>query len=446
MIPSFATSLTSRKLIYVLDMPSFQRDFASLKTLNHGTGPNLTFSRGTAATYFDASGVLQTAGNSDARFDHDPADGASSRGLLIEEQRTNNVQRSAEFDNAYWSKTGASITANATAAVDGNTTADRLVENNTGGSHIVARNVAGLSPQSPVTASVFVKADTRTSVRIVVWDAGAAGNNIAAVFNVSNGTMPATTNTAGNGVFIGARVTNVGNGWYRCSVSGTPNTSGTDTGVAVYLHNGTGIDYTGDGTSGLFIWGAQLEAGKFVTSYIPTTTASATRAAENVTITPVSGFINASEGTVLMEQSTTGIATETNLGVFGLGDTSVGFDNRNAINVTYAFGVSHRLNASIGVNGVSSVSSVSNASVAQSNGLVSKLGIAYKTNDFAISTNGSAVATDTSVTLPIVNSMSIGSLQGAWLNGASQLNGWVKKFAYWPKRLTDTLLQQLSTL
>jgi hypothetical protein len=72
MIQGFSGGLLNRELIYNLDLPSFQRDFASLKTLDHGTGPAITFTRASGATYFDADGVLQTAANDVARFDHDP--------------------------------------------------------------------------------------------------------------------------------------------------------------------------------------------------------------------------------------------------------------------------------------------------------------------------------------------------------------------------------------
>ena len=259
MIQGFSSGLIgNRELIYETDLPSFQRDFASVKTLDHGTGPAITFTRASGATYFDVNGVLQTAVNDVARFDHDPATGAS-RGLLIEEARTNNVQRSAEFDNAYWGKTNGSISANATTAPDGATSADKLVEDSTASvSHLVARNVAGVAPTQQLTGSCFIKADTRTFARIVVWDSSAAGNNVGATFDVSGGTVvSATTQNSGNATGASASITNVGNGWYRCSVSGIPNTSGSDSGLAIYLmSSGGGVGstaYTGDGTSGLYI-------------------------------------------------------------------------------------------------------------------------------------------------------------------------------------------------
>ena len=170
MIQGFSGGLLNRELIYNLDLPSFQRDFASLKTLDHGTGPAITFTRPSSATYFDADGVLQTAANDVARFDHDPVNG-NSRGLLIEEARTNLVLRSEEFDNAYWLKsnggTGSApvVTANDAVAPDGTIAADKIVfsrSTNTGLSYIQSGNLAPTA--IPYAGTLFIKAATLADV------------------------------------------------------------------------------------------------------------------------------------------------------------------------------------------------------------------------------------------------------------------------------------------
>jgi hypothetical protein len=227
---------------------------------------------------------------------------------LIEEARTNSVQRSAEFDNAYWSKVNGSISANATTAPDGATSADRLVEDSTASvSHLVARSVAGVAPTQQLTGSCFIKADTRTFARIVVWDQNAAGNNVGATFDVSGGTVASAGANAGNATGASASITNVGNGWYRCSVSGIPNTSGSDSGLAIYLMSSGGgagsTAYTGDGTSRPLHLGRPTRNRRLPTSYIPTTSAAATRSADSAVVTPISSFYNQSEGTLFAEAS-----------------------------------------------------------------------------------------------------------------------------------------------
>jgi hypothetical protein len=376
--------------------------------------------------------VLQTAANDEARFDHDPVNG-NSRGLLIEEARTNSVQRSAEFDNAYWSKVNGSISANATTAPDGATSADRLVEDSTASvSHLVARSVAGVAPTQQLTGSCFIKADTRTFARIVVWDQNAAGNNVGATFDVSGGTVASAGANAGNATGASASITNVGNGWYRCSVSGIPNTSGSDSGLAIYLMSSGGgagsTAYTGDGTSGLYIWGAQLEIGAFPTSYIPTTSAAATRSADSAVVTPISSFYNQSEGTLFAEAS--------------LPQTP-----NNAFAADIYTDVQNRIGILRGPNTANMNSFVFAGNVTQANlgntvsAQPTKTALSFRTDDFASTTNGGTIATDSLGTLPVATSVRIGQRA----DGGQAANGHIRKIAYWPKRLTNTLLEQLTT-
>jgi hypothetical protein len=75
---------------------TFARDFATNKTLNHGTGPNISFVRASAANYFNSSGVLTSAAVNEPRFDHDPVT-LESKGLLVEVARTNLLLNSASL-------------------------------------------------------------------------------------------------------------------------------------------------------------------------------------------------------------------------------------------------------------------------------------------------------------------------------------------------------------
>jgi hypothetical protein len=75
---------------------TFARDFATNKTLNHGTGPNISFVRASAANYFNSAGVLTSAAVNEPRFDHDPVT-LESKGLLVEVARTNLLLNSASL-------------------------------------------------------------------------------------------------------------------------------------------------------------------------------------------------------------------------------------------------------------------------------------------------------------------------------------------------------------
>ena len=447
MIQGFSSGLLNRELIYQTDLPSFQRDFASLKTLDHGTGPAITFTRASGATYFDADGVLQTATNDTPRFDHDPVDGGKSLGLLIEEARTNSIRNSQGggavvgasgtmptnwFTNLI---TGISREVVATGTVNGFSYIDiKLSGTNTSGS-------AGFLQINPEALTQVVAASGQS------WSASAYIALIAG--NFSGTTSPFfriverdAVGAAIAGAISSTDISTANATLSRFSVSRTLNGAGVErvtTQLVWTVANGASVDFT------VRIAAPQLEQGAFPTSYIPTTTAAATRAADSAVVTPISSFYNASEGTLFAEASSTAFVSGDNQGLWGFGDDTLTFATGNMMYATHAASVSHRIAIGVIVSGASTVSSLNNGGVPQSANVPARSIFGYKTDDFAISTNGSSVATDTSGALPVVTGFSIGGLQKAWASGGNQLNGHIRKIAYWPKRLTNTLLQQLTT-
>jgi hypothetical protein len=324
--------------------------------------------------------------------------------------------------------------------------ADLLVEDNTASnSHFVFRQVAHAGANSTVTVSVFAKAKERDRLSVSVLSGittptiDLSGGTV--VFNLAAGTAGSfsgsQTGTASNGTG-NAAIASVGNGWYRCTITLTPaGVTATDTQVYFGLHNGTSSSYTGDNTSGLYIWGAQLEAGAFATSYIPTTTAAATRAADSAVVTPISSFYNQSEGTLFAEAREGG--SDLQYGAVSLDtDTS---DNRIDLRRNNDAGVLAMLVTTAGA--LQMLQSPVLAVAAQTY----KLSGAYKVNDCAVCVNGGAVATDASVTLPTLTHLRIGGLTlvSPATGNSFPLNGHIRKIAYWPRRLSNSLLQQLTT-
>lgn len=429
MIQGFSGGLLNRQLIYQTDLPSFQRDFASLKTLDHGTGPAITFTRASGATFFDANGVLQTAANDAPRFDHDPVTGAS-RGLLIEESRTNLLTKSAELDDAAWSKTRATITANAVTAPDGTTSADKLVEDS------AASNThrAGAPDYSAVsgtsyTFSVFLKSEERAHAQISlhITNAGNAFTTLPAIFvNLSTGAITSPSATVTN-----SSIVSVGNGWWRVSISAAATSSQTQSAGIYLMSDATTTSYTGDATSGLYVWGAQVEAGAFPTSYIPTTTAAAARAADSAVVTPISSFYNQSEGTLFAEVQEN--ATAPLYGIVSANDNSA--SNRVDMRRPGAT-VMRLLITTAGAEQANLSPLLTQASQ------VLKIASAFKADNAAVSLNGATSLTDVSVALPTVTHLRIGGLDAS---SPQATNGHIRKIAYWPKRLTNTLLEQLTT-
>ena len=368
------------------------------------------------------------------RFDHDPANGAS-RGLLIEEARTNLLERSAEFENAYWTKTAASITANATAAPDGTTSADELVEDATLANHIVSRTTS-FATATNYTLSVFAKANTRSQLRLVLSNGATVfGSSVTASYDLQTASVTGSSGTPTTSI------QSVGNGWLRLSISKLSVGAASEA-SSIRLMDASGLlNYTGDGTSGLYIWGAQLEAGAFATSYIPTTTAAATRAADSAVVTPISSFYNQSEGAIVVQSSYAGAGSALNV------------NNRVSVQVDDNSSANRHLLQNRGTNGTGgSATLVANAeqaflAVGSTEVPVNTpvfLGMVYKENDIIAAKNGTLSSADTSALLPTVSRLRVGhAFDGS--NPLGHINGHIRKIAYWPKRLSNTLLQQLTT-
>jgi hypothetical protein len=383
--------------------------------------------------------------NSAPRFDHNPTTG-ESLGLLVEEQRTNLMLRSEEFDNASWIKAGliafgSGSTANAIAAPNGSITADLLTEDTSTGQHRVYQTVSGTVNTNAYTLSVYVKAKERTRFYVGIVDSPGFSRQGNAVFNLSNGTI-FSASTGLNGATGGvASIQNVGDGWYRCSYALT--LGGTNTAIFCDLNivsAGSTISYTGDGTSGMYIWGAQLEAGAFPTSYIPTTTATVTRSADvaSITGTNFSSWYRQDEGTVFAETqlpagSATNTSSRTTIDLTD-GSTNNRFNIRAITSATTADQLTIRSGAATTAQFGSNGSAVGTTT--------RKYAAAVKLDDFASwATGASTAGSDTSGAMPIgINQANIGGATG----GTEFLSGTIRRLVYWGQRLPNSVLQTIT--
>jgi hypothetical protein len=197
--------------------------------------------------------------------------------------------------------------------------------------------------------------------------------------------------------------------------------------------NGTVVraaPFTGDGYSGIYVWGAQLEAGAFPTSYIQTVASQVTRSADaaSMTGTNFSSWYRQDEGTMYGEYQTLGAGTGWLFAVRS--DTN----NYQAI-LKGNNGLTNRF-----VTTTNAVNQGNLDSIAVSANTPYKLAGAYKVDDRAFTTNAAAVVTDSSTTLPVANMAEIGSLF------SQSINGTIKKIAYYPRRVTNAELQGMTTV
>ena len=374
----------------------------------------------TVGEYIPTTSVI----NSAPRFDHNPTTG-ESLGLLLEEARTNGVIGSADFSSTYTSLNNITTTVDTAVAPDGNTTGDTITGASSALNIKYFYKVFTTTATGAYTASIYLKSNTQSIVLLRLND-NTGINGVKQSINLSTGQLLGSVSIDGTATNPSSSITPVGNGWYRCTVTCTFNSAITSLQGPAVFHDGY---TTSTSTNSYFAWGAQLEAGAFPTSYIPTTTATVTRAADVASITGsnFSSWYNQTEGTVFAE----GSILNTSANRFIANITDSGVTEEIGLYWTTVFG------SLVNDNGVAQANSFGGTVTANSRTLHS---FGYKLNDFQGYGNGTALSTDTSGTLPTVDRLTIGSR----VNSSFWLNGTIKRLVYWGQRLPNNVLQAIT--
>jgi hypothetical protein len=374
--------------------------------------------QGFSVTTSSTFGIVKAA-NNEPRFDHDPVT-LACKGLLIEEGRTNLLQRSGEFGDAYWDKVRATISADQTASPTGETTADKLINDTTASNnHRVDRGTLSLNLNTVYTVSVFAKASEYSGLALGV---DPSNPTIGVQFSLS-GSGSVTAQNAG---YTGT-IQNFGNGWFRCTATFTSSSTLPTHRLYIYVgQNGTTFSYTGDGTSGIFIWGAQLEAGSFPTSYIPTTTGTLARSADvcNITGGNFNNFYNQSEGTFLSSTQLFSVGNDYNARYWNVSNPP------NFMRVS-VYGQTSTQESSFLQNDDGTL----NSTVASELSRISRTAGAYQLNNARIVKNGTLGVLDTAFT-PYTSFNNLGIMTSA--------SGTIASLRYYRKRLPDAKLQALT--
>lgn len=265
-----------------------------------GIDSRIAFARGSSATRFTSAGLLASVASGAPRIAYDPAT-LARQGLLIEGQSTNVLLHASNYGAANWVKSELTVTTGATLAPDGISMADALVESTTTNAfHYLAQIAAKPSSVAEYTASAMLKDKGRQAL-LYLTDAVASGAYV--LVDLTNGAVTTAATIFGTFSNAYSTVQPCGSGWYQVSITATTTALGTIVGQ-VTPHNGTSALYTGNGTSGVYAWGLQVNAGK-PTSYIPTTTAQATRAADSATINgaALASIYGQAQGTLFVQWS-----------------------------------------------------------------------------------------------------------------------------------------------
>ncbi len=382
-----------------------------------------SFIRATGASHADARGRLLTAPAGMLRHDSDPLTG-QYLGWQIDEQRTNRALGSADLGNAgYWAPDGVTVTAGAAMAPDGNMAAARLTYSS--GNNRLHQPMSIPAGATPYTLSAYVRADTAGYTQLVINTTGGAdpttGTNVAINFAAGTATVLGGAGTAA--------IRAVGGGWYRLSVTHT--SSASHNLLVAYAYGST--DAAGAATAGAsYWWGLQCEAGPAASSYIATTTAQVTRAADLLTL-PVSAFpFNPAEGTLFIDFSCPHLASY--YGVLGLTDGST---SNNLISL---FVAGSDIYARMRVGGVDRFTFLRPLAVGRN-----RVAFGFRPDDYAMVVNGGSVGTSSAAgALPA--GLTLMDVFGAQHGHVNSNTGHVRHIAYFPRRLTNANLQDLTRL
>ena len=341
------------------------------------------------------------------------------KGLLIEEARTNLLPYSLLAHGSGWTQQYATLTLGATTAPDGTSKASSLVESTSTSKHQCYST--GIVTGVTTTYSIWIKANTRSEILVSFATAGQAKG---AFFNLLTGEVGTVYSGYSASIVEGV------DGWYRCSVTFTPSSSGTYY-PAVMMSVSEGSSYTGDGTSGIYLWGAQVEAGSFPSSYIPTTGSTATRAADVATIPRSSFGHHIKASTWVVEFTPTFPSVDTNQSVlyrYGSGyDFYIWSTRANEMSASFM---------------ASSASPHFPITANQT----SKIAVVVKHGEYlSVCVDGGSVSQNSVLSNTTTHAHPVtGWADVDYKLGGDQL-GHIKSVQYYPRRLTNTQLQELTT-
>lgn len=388
-----------------------------------------TYSRTFSATYCNSSGVLSDAADDIPRFDYDPTT-LAFKGLLLEGQSVNNLDYSESFkDSGWYGETRLTATDDVATSPDGTTNAASIIESGTG-SHSLFKNIAvpAVGIGEKIAASVWAKVGPGPATRFLQFMCNGSALSSAqyAGFDLTTGAVNVNGSPS-----ISANSFEYPNDWWRCEfvlegdAGGGPGTINLNIRIADSA-SAAFNSYAGDGTSGLYIFGAQLERAELSTSYIRTSGAAQTRGADNLSMSgsAFSKWYNPGAGSFVMDF----VSGTTNSNLLTVSDGTS--DN------SYFFGKTASTTTTMTIT-TATVGQFSSALTTNGDHTDNKFGFSYKEDDVTAAANNVLGTNDTSVTLPTVNQIV--------LNGGTNTRFHIKSLDYYNNRLPDATMQSLTT-
>ena len=400
------------------------------------TNADFTVDRNSTKYVLGSGGTIISYATDEPAFEFN-ADG-SYKGLLVEPAATNICKQSEDISTTWLPNANTTPTQSTEETPDGDTSSKyiKIADNNTGGGAtgvVQVEQTITVSGGTKYTASAFLKKDGLNWARLQASGTGGSPDSGPfQYFDLDNGVLG--TGSAG---IQAATIEAYPNDWYRCSITWTQGAADTSFVFLIYpsdADNDVVVDL--DGTSSIFVWGAQVEVGPIATSYIPTTTASVTRVKDDITLGSASSLIGQTEGTLYVEVDWR-LASGTFQRLISINDGTE-FNRimiNNIISPIELRMIAEDNNVVVTNQGESSTSYSG----------IQKFAFAYKTNDFELYRNGSSISSDTTGSLATLTTLTNIDL-GQSVGKGSQANMWIRAVALYPKRLSDAEAQALTTL
>jgi len=371
---------------------------------------------GAASDYIETGASTAQAGILENTPRLDYSGGASCPSLLLEPSRTNLITQSEYFSDSDWDKIAIVVDSNEIISPDGTQNADKLTKS---ASNALIRQFISTSGEN--TFSVYIKKGSLSWVRLYI---ASSTESAECWFDLENGL---TGNTSGNPDSF--EIIDVNNGWYRCVI--TKNTTNINN-FRIYPSQ---ADDDTSGTSGyIYAWGAQVEAGSYATSYIPTYGVSQTRAQENCYKTGISDLIGQTQGTIFFDWIMNHESPNTSEDLYtltlsdGTGNKLIAIGNYNQTLIVFIKDTTNQF--------------YDNSYVGTADGARIKLALAYANNDIALYINGTQIATDSSATIPTLSQIRLNTFWSGNLPDSSSVN----QLLLFKTRLTNAELAALTTI
>ena len=402
---------------------SFDQNF-----LTGSLGTGAVFTRASTGTYYNSVGTLVGAAINTPRFDYDPVT-LQLKGLLLEDASTNIMAPSIPIGGS-WVPSALTVTAASGIAPDGTNTMVRMAETAVNNLHFTSVG-QGFAGGGQWTGSVYAKAAELRYLQFVLDDGGA--NAVYATFDLVGGTITGPVASTGTAVAVSASMQAVGNGIYRCSIVTTP--AGTALRTMLFTANtgnpGKFPSYAGNAANGLLVWGAQVEALPYMSSHIPTTSVSVTRARDSLVYpaAALTGF-SATQGSWLAEfidNIPAGVNSARVVGSpsaaptpiwIGSGLNTASFDGTAVVGTVNTFAV----------------------------GAIAKAASTWTAGISKVILNAGAIVSGSQSTgYGILGTTGVSIGNGSPNSSVETFAGWARRISYWPRVLSDSEMQAVTT-